>query len=192
MGWLVQGDASEHFVATKMEILMRLRHELTFMLIVTFLARPLLFTRMNLQRGAGLRQRPHGSKLQSMVLSWRMCALTCLRKRCLCKGLNVTVGWHFRHSSLLVPFSIMSMLVSKSSIVKHTFPVKCLHLRAWQFNCYRLDKWLNCLVVGVTPHGSAVCMTHVSYTNRASVRGPVGGHQSNWSILLGYPCLVSG
>jgi hypothetical protein len=58
--------------------------------------------------------------------------------------------------------------------------------------CYHLDKQLNCLIVGVTPYGSAVHMTCVSYMNCASVRGLVGGHQSNQSILLGYLCLVSG
>jgi len=42
--------------------------------------------------------------------------------------------------------------------------------------CYRLDKRLDCLVVGAILLGSAVHMTHVSYTSRASVRGPVGGH----------------
>jgi hypothetical protein len=69
---------------------------------------------------------------------------------------------------------------------------KGLSRRVLQCACYRLDKWLNCLAVGVTPHGSAVHMTRVSYTSRASVRGLVGGHQSNQSILLGYPCLMSG
>ena len=58
--------------------------------------------------------------------------------------------------------------------------------------CYRLDKQLNCLIVGVTPHGSAARMTRVSYTSRASVRGPVSGHWLSQSILLGYPNLVSG
>ena len=58
--------------------------------------------------------------------------------------------------------------------------------------CYRLDKWLNCLVVGVTPHGSAARITCVSYTSCASARGLVGGPWSNQSVLLGYLCLVSG
>ena len=69
MGWLVHGEASEHFVATEIEILMRLRQELAFMSIAMFPVQPFLFVRMNLQRGAGLRQSPHGSKLWSMVLS---------------------------------------------------------------------------------------------------------------------------
>ena len=58
--------------------------------------------------------------------------------------------------------------------------------------CYRLDKRLNCLAVSVTLHGSAVRMTRVSYMSCASVRGLAGGHQSSRSVLLGYPCLVSG
>jgi hypothetical protein len=33
---------------------------------------------------------------------------------------------------------------------------------------------------------------YVSYMSLASVRGLVGGHQSNWSILHGYLCLMSG
>jgi len=59
-------------------------------------------------------------------------------------------------------------------------------------DCYRLGKRLNCLAVGVTPHGSAVRMTYVSYMSRASVRGLADGHQSSRFVLLGYPCLVSG
>ena len=59
-------------------------------------------------------------------------------------------------------------------------------------HCYRLDKRLNCLVVGVTPRGSVVHTTHVSYTSRASATGLVSGRQSNRSDLLGYPNLVSG
>jgi hypothetical protein len=58
--------------------------------------------------------------------------------------------------------------------------------------CYHLGKWLNCLVVGVTPPGSAVLTTHVSYTNHASVRGLVSGHWLSQSILLGYLSLMSG
>jgi hypothetical protein len=58
--------------------------------------------------------------------------------------------------------------------------------------CYHLDKWLNCLAVGVTPRGSVVHMMHVSYMSRASAMGLVSGHQSNRSDLLGYPNLVSG
>jgi hypothetical protein len=69
MGWLVHGDTSEHFAATKMKILISLRQELTFISIATFPAQPLPFIRMNLQRGAGLGWSPHGSKLWSTVLS---------------------------------------------------------------------------------------------------------------------------
>jgi hypothetical protein len=58
--------------------------------------------------------------------------------------------------------------------------------------CYRLDKWLNCLVVGVTPLGSAAHMTHVSYMSHASVRGLVGGHWLNRSIPPGQLSLMSG
>ena len=58
--------------------------------------------------------------------------------------------------------------------------------------CYRLDKWLNCLLVGATPPGSAVHMTRVSYISLASARGPASGRRSNRSILPGYPNLVSG
>ena len=58
--------------------------------------------------------------------------------------------------------------------------------------CYRLDKRLNCLLVGATPPGSAVRTTCVSYTNRASVRGLASGHRSNRSVLPGYQSLVSG
>ena len=36
-------------------------------------------------------------------------------------------------------------------------------------HCYRLDKRLNCLAVGVTPCGSAVHITCVSYMSRALV-----------------------
>jgi hypothetical protein len=57
---------------------------------------------------------------------------------------------------------------------------------------YCLDKQLNCLVVGVTPRGSAARMTRVSYTSRASVRGLVSGHRLSRSVLLGCPCLMSG
>jgi len=128
MGWLVHGKASEHLATTKIESLIRLRHKLTFILIPTFPEWPLPFVTMNLQSSAGLRQRPHGSKLWSIDLSWRMCALTCLTKCCQCEGLNVIVGSYFRHSSLPTPFSIMSLLVSKSSIMKHTFPVKHLEI----------------------------------------------------------------
>jgi hypothetical protein len=58
--------------------------------------------------------------------------------------------------------------------------------------CYRLDKRLNCLTVGVTPPGSAVRMTRVSYTSRASVRGLASGHWSSRSVLVGCLSLVSG
>ena len=62
----------------------------------------------------------------------------------------------------------------------------------WLAHCYCLDKWLNCLAVGVTLCGSAVHMTHVSYTSHASVRGLVSGHWSSQSDLVGYLNLVSG
>jgi hypothetical protein len=58
--------------------------------------------------------------------------------------------------------------------------------------CYCLDKQLNCLVVGVTPSGSAVRMTRVSYTSHAFVRDPVGGHRLSWSVLAGCLSLKSG
>jgi len=58
--------------------------------------------------------------------------------------------------------------------------------------CYHLDKRLKGLVVGVTHHGSAVHTMRASYTSCASVTGPVSGHQSSWSDLLGYLNLVSG
>ena len=58
--------------------------------------------------------------------------------------------------------------------------------------CYHPDKRLNCLVVGVTHCGSAVCTMHASYTSRASVIGPVSGRWSSRSNLLGYLNLVSG
>jgi hypothetical protein len=58
--------------------------------------------------------------------------------------------------------------------------------------CYRLDKRLNCLLVGATPPGFAVCMTRVSYMTRASVRGLASGHRSSRFVLPGYQSLVSG
>ena len=128
MGWLVHGKASEHLATTKIESLIRLRHKLTFILIPTFPEWPLPFVTTNLQSSTGLRQRLHGSKLRSTDLSWRICVPMCSTKHCQCEGLNVIVGSHFRHSSLPTPFSIMSLLVSKSSIMKHTFPVKHLEI----------------------------------------------------------------
>ena len=64
-------------------------------------------------------------------------------------------------------------------------------LLSWHF-CYRLDKWLNCLAVGVTPPGFTARTTHVSYMSHASVRGLVSGCRLSQSVLLGYPNLVSG
>jgi hypothetical protein len=62
----------------------------------------------------------------------------------------------------------------------------------WDEFCYRLDKRLNCLVVGATLPGSVVRMTRVSYTSRASARGLASGRRSSWSVLAGCPSLVSG
>jgi len=58
--------------------------------------------------------------------------------------------------------------------------------------CYRLDKQLKGLVVGVTCRGSAVHMTRASCTNHASATGLVSGHRSSRSDLLGCLNLVSG
>jgi len=66
MGWLVQGELSEHVAAFAIESLTRLGHELNFMSMARLPARPFVFLRIILQSGAGRRHSPHGSELLSM------------------------------------------------------------------------------------------------------------------------------
>ena len=92
-------------------------------------------------------------------------------------------------ASLAVALSTLSKVFWGSLLISQVGWVRDDILLA---HCYRLGKRLNCLAVGVTPRGSAVHMTRVSYMSRASVRGLAGGHRSSRSVLLGYPCLMSG
>ena len=65
MGWLVQGEVSEHAAAFAIESLIRLGHELEFMSMAMLPVRPLAVLRTILQSGAGRRHSPHGSELES-------------------------------------------------------------------------------------------------------------------------------
>jgi hypothetical protein len=69
-------------------------------------------------------------------------------------------AWHYFHSYLKrfkegqqkLPKKGWGWLIHVSDFVEE------------ENGCYRLDKWLNCLAMGVTPPGSAVHMTRASVT----------------------------
>ena len=97
IGWLVQGDESEHTAATAIESLMRFEHVLASMSIDNLPAWPFPFFKTILQSGVGQRHSPHSSEEQLTEGSWRIWALMCSTMGCQCNGLKVTVGWQFGH-----------------------------------------------------------------------------------------------
>jgi hypothetical protein len=91
-----------------------------------------------------------------------------------------------------VAVPVPATVVAEADVVPAKAPTPASRVPRTGTICYCLDKRLNCLVVGATPPGFAVCMTCVSYMSHASARGLVSGHRLNWSVLLRYPNLVSG
>lgn len=103
-----------------MENLTRLGQELALILIVIFPIRPFNFLRYILQRGVGWRHSPYGFMLQSIEWSKSICAPLCSMMCCWCLVLNVMVGWHLVHASLLCLMTAAS--IPTSSNTKHPFP----------------------------------------------------------------------
>ena len=120
MGWLVHGEESENSAVTEMENLTRLEQELALISIIRLPVCPFIFLRYILQRDAGQRHSPHGSKPQSIEWLNRICALLCSMMHCQCFILNVTVDWHLIHASPMCSTVAVSSL--RPSNTKHAFP----------------------------------------------------------------------